>query len=80
MRGVESIPEPEGGAVKWRALGQAICHEAEEDKTILTTTNWMLICARYWTKFFKAGLLGVGSQEEEGKEFEVREGRPESQI
>lgn len=36
------IPKPEGGAVKWLALGQAIRHQTEEDKTILTT-NWILI-------------------------------------
>lgn len=36
--------------------------------------------ARDWTTFFKAGFVEVGSQEEEGKEFAVREGRSESQI
>lgn len=39
--------------------------------------------ARDWTKFFKAGFVEVGRQEEEGeegKEFEVREGRSELQI
>lgn len=75
MRRVESIPEPEGWVVVWLALGQTLCHEAEEDKTILTTTNWILI----WD-WPKSGSVGVGSQEEEGKEIEVREGRSESQI
>lgn len=37
------IPEPEGRAAEWLALGQSICHEAEENKTVLTATNQMVI-------------------------------------
>lgn len=36
--------------------------------------------AKNWTKLFKAGSVEVGSQEEEGQEFEVGEERSESQI
>lgn len=43
MNGVQGIPEPEQGAAEWLALEQAICHEAEEDKTIVTATNQIVI-------------------------------------
>lgn len=43
VRGVGGILEPEGPGRKWLAMGQAILHKAEEDKTILTTTNQILI-------------------------------------
>lgn len=41
-----SIPYPEGRAVEWLALAQAIRHKAVDDKTILTATNQMSIYAR----------------------------------
>lgn len=36
---VWGIPEPERGAAEWLALEQSICHEAEEDKTVLTANK-----------------------------------------
>lgn len=43
MSEVGGIPELEGEAAEWLALGQSICQEAEEDKTVLTASSQVVI-------------------------------------